>query len=298
MQAGAKPPFGWSGKAACDIVRSGKHGREQRQMGIDMWSLQFLIEARNRIGSFGSLLQIGRQELHISKNDHPMADRYLHEGGVGLTYRQATRGGSYADEGLFQSLGATDVAAADASAYEGAVLVHDFNDPIEVRWHQRYDTVFDGGSLEHIFNVPTTLANEMNLVRVGGHILSAVPSNNWLGHGFYQFSPELPYRVFTPNNGFRMECAFLTEMTGDHSLYLVEDLARRAGGEIGCTNTNTNLQFIATKTAHILPFRRWPQQGDYQNAWDEFASNEAALPVDVPASPVAARRSVFQKLFG
>ena len=47
------------------------------------------------------------------------------------------------------------IKAADASPYEDAQIVHDFNNPVPIRLHQRFDTIFDGGALEHIFNVPT-----------------------------------------------------------------------------------------------------------------------------------------------
>ena len=245
-------------------------------MGIDLWSFQFLVEARLRFGPFGEMLQIGRQDCNLSSDEQVYADKMLQEAGIHLTYREAMRGSTWADQGLFQAFGATKVSAADASAYEGANYIHDFNDPIPRSWHQRFDTVFDGGSLEHIFNVPMALTNEMNLLKVNGRFLSAIPANNWLGHGFYQFSPELPYRVFTAENGFRMECAYFTEMRQNHEFYEIEDLSRRAGGEIGTTNTNTNMDFIATKIEHVTPFRRWPQQGDYSRAWNNASEPRSA----------------------
>jgi 2-polyprenyl-3-methyl-5-hydroxy-6-metoxy-1,4-benzoquinol methylase len=53
--------------------------------------------------------------------------------------------------------------------------------------------VFDGGTLEHIFDYPTAIKNCMKMVKPGGHLLLTTPANNWFGHGFYQFSPELFY---------------------------------------------------------------------------------------------------------
>ena len=244
-------------------------------MGIDVWNLRFLCEAKRRFGSFGNFVQMGRQELHIPSSAFAEADAELTRAGIETGYATLTSGKRWADESLFQSLGATSIACADASDYEGADLVHDFNDPVDVRWRDRFDTLFDGGSLEHIFNVPGVLANEMAMLRVGGRLLAAVPANNWLGHGFYQFSPELPFRVFTPENGFRMECAFFSEMSDDRRLHQIEDLARRAGGEIGATRTNTTLYYVASKTADVTPFCRWPQQGDYDKAWAESSATRS-----------------------
>ena len=47
----------------------------------------------------------------------------------------------------------------DASAFEGANFVHDLNNPIPEELHCKYDAVVDGGTLEHVFNVPVAFAN-------------------------------------------------------------------------------------------------------------------------------------------
>ena len=40
------------------------------------------------------------------------------------------------------------------------------------------------------------------MLTVGGSIFVNTPANNMMGHGFYQFSPELMYRIFAEANGF------------------------------------------------------------------------------------------------
>jgi 2-polyprenyl-3-methyl-5-hydroxy-6-metoxy-1,4-benzoquinol methylase len=77
----------------------------------------------------------------------------------------------------------------DASPYEGADTIHDMNTPVPEAWHGRYDVV--SGSLEHIFNFSVAIANLANMLRVGGTIFVTTPVNNLMGHGVYQFSPEL-----------------------------------------------------------------------------------------------------------
>jgi hypothetical protein len=262
-------------------------------MGIDLWNLQFLLEAYRLCGPMGDTVQIGRQELHVPPQAYDQADELFRRAGLDIGYQQACGGQRYADQGLLQSMGATNVRTADASAYEGADIVHDFNDPIDPGLHQAFDTVFDAGSLEHIFNVPGAIANEMNMVKVGGRLLSTLPANNWLGHGFYQFSQEFPYRVFTPSNGFTVLRAFFSEMADNHEFLVIEDLFRRAGGEIGRTTTNTGLLVIAPKTAHVPLFKRWPQQGDYHSEWEKHgdasdapaAASIAGTQAAAPASP-------------
>ena len=108
-------------------------------------------------------------------------------------------------ETLFQSLGASSVDSMDNSDFEGARLVHDLNQPIPADWKGRYDAVIDGGTLEHVFNFPVALRNVMEMVQPGGRLFIHNCANNLCGHGFYQFSPELFFRVLSPANGFQMQ---------------------------------------------------------------------------------------------
>jgi hypothetical protein len=70
---------------------------------------------------------------------------------------------------FFKLLGASQVGPIDVSAYQGASIIHDLNEPIPGALHERFDVVFDCGTLEHIFNVPVALKSYMDMVRVGGH---------------------------------------------------------------------------------------------------------------------------------
>jgi 2-polyprenyl-3-methyl-5-hydroxy-6-metoxy-1,4-benzoquinol methylase len=76
------------------------------------------------------------------------------------------------------------VSSIDASDYENATYVHDLNVPIPDHLKGQFDLVDDGGTLEHVFNFPVALRNCMEMVKVGGHLLLNVPTNNFVGHGF------------------------------------------------------------------------------------------------------------------
>ena len=107
-------------------------------------------------------------------------------------------------EPFLEALGAIEIRSFDSSAYEGATNVHDLNYPIEESFKHRFTAVIDAGTLEHIFNFPVAIKNCMEMVEVGGHFIGITPTNNFLGHGFYQFSPELFFRIFSEPNGFRV----------------------------------------------------------------------------------------------
>jgi hypothetical protein len=74
-----------------------------------------------------------------------------------------------------------------------------------------FSVVYDGGTIEHVFNAVQAFKNGMEMVRVGGHFIQVNPANNFMGHGFWQFSPELIYRVFSAENGFNIRGVFLHE---------------------------------------------------------------------------------------
>jgi hypothetical protein len=48
------------------------------------------------------------------------------------------------------------------------------------------------------------LRSIMQMLKLGRGYFAALPANNWSGHGFYQFTPELFYRTFSEENGFRV----------------------------------------------------------------------------------------------
>ena len=132
---------------------------------------------------------------------------------------------------------------------------------------RRFTVVFDGGSLEHIFNFPVAIRNCMEMVQCNGHFIGIVPCNNYMGHGFYQFSPELFFRIFTEENGFKMEKMILYETSPMARWYQVfdpQEIGRRV--EVR-TRRNTLLIIQARKVAVKSLFTTTPQQSDYAAIW-------------------------------
>lgn len=96
---------------------------------------------------------------------------------------------------LFAALGA-ELHCFDISASRGFEIVADLNHPLpESHWGQ-YDIVYDGGTMEHCFNVPQVIANILALCRVGGFIVHVNPLN-YFNHGFYSFHPTFYHDFYT-----------------------------------------------------------------------------------------------------
>src|SRR5262245_23818006 len=58
----------------------------------------------------------------------------------------------------------------------------DMNEPVPKACHERYGTVIDIGSLEHVFDTRQCMDNCMRMVRPGGHYLVHVPVNGFFAH--------------------------------------------------------------------------------------------------------------------
>jgi SAM-dependent methyltransferase len=164
-------------------------------------------------------------------------------------------------------LGGSEMASFDASPYEGGTVVHDMNLSIPDGYRNAFDTVLDGGSLEHTFNFLVAIKNCMQMVRVGGHFLGISPADNFFGHGFYQFSAELFYRVFCEENGFIVERMLVYEDFPFAEFYEVtdpKDLKQRVEMK---TTSATFIFVCARKIRDTKVFASPPQQSDYSSMW-------------------------------
>jgi hypothetical protein len=235
-------------------------------MGLDDQGLRFLLYASTRGVRFTRTAMIGRQELHLSPAS---LSRALLESGFSNSEVLATRllgeKGGYA-EPLLALLGAAEIRSFDAARYEGATDIHDFNQPIDPAAAGRFSLVLDSGSLEHVFNFPIAIANCMALTEVGGHFVAITPANNWCGHGFYQFSPELFFRVLCPENGFRVEQMIVAECP-DGAWLEVADPARARERVTLVNRRPTYLLVIARRVEATQQMALAPQQSDYLEVW-------------------------------
>ncbi|SPE50308.1 hypothetical protein SBV1_110028 [Verrucomicrobia bacterium] len=250
-------------------------------MGLDLHGVQLLLRARKQGVQFGNVLTIGRLVLDVFPNKiqqllqaHGLPDEKFRGGGPA----------SGQTEDFFRSLGATSVQSLDASAYEGASVVHDLNLPISAEWKGRFDVVYDGGTLEHVFNFPVALRSCMEMVKVGGHLFLDSPGNNWFGHGFYQFSPELFYSACSEENGYEV-VEMIAHPTGPQGRWYRVANPRVVRSRVELISyTLIHLMTHARRVAEREVFKQMPQQSDYTVAWQ--AGAPATQPLDRAAGPL------------
>jgi hypothetical protein len=154
-------------------------------------------------------------------------------------------------EKFFRLLGAEHVTSFDKSDYRVASSLHDMNTPIDGSLKNRFSAVLDAGTIEHVFNFPQAISNCMEMVKVGGHFIQVTVANNFIGHGFYQFSPELMYRVFSADNGFAAEAVVLHEMLGGGKWYRMHDSVAR-GHRVELTTRSPSAGAAATADVPIF----------------------------------------------
>ncbi len=247
-------------------------------MGLDINAVRFLIAAHQRGVRHRDVLMLGRQDLNVypaamvkelRKHGLP-ADEFLSNDPAKVRYA----------EPVFRALGATSVQSMDASSFEGAEHVHDLNQPIGAELKEKFDLVYDGGTLEHIFNFPQALKNCMEMVRVGGHVMMHTITNNWCGHGFYQFSPELFFQAFSAPNGFVVE-RMVAHIVGPYGRWYEVSDPERIRQRVEVVNTLPLHLWVEARRVAVNPvFEAAPQQSDYTPRWDPATKPEVVYQPD------------------
>lgn len=236
-------------------------------MGITSNCATFL-KSVSKIGvDFSTTVMLGRQQLYIepetlSKLFTPAESKKM-------------ASSKYA-EPFFEALGAKRVDSLDYSAYEQAQLIYDLNTPIPANLKNSYTVVFDGGTLEHVFNFPIAIKNCMDLLQVGGYFITVTPCNNQCGHGFFQFSPELFYSVFSQDHGFKVIVMYLAidVSTNEREWYEVADPKIVKSRVVFRNSSPTYLMVVAQKQFDFKGELK-AYQNDYQEMWSSTIGSQA-----------------------
>jgi hypothetical protein len=249
-------------------------------MGFDLQTTRFVLDAKRSGANFESTATLGRQTLAMQAADlRAEARRWGMVDAVDVPAVYA--GFPYAD-GLLRALGANDLDSIDISGYERASVIFDMNRPAPPELRSRFTLLIDGGTLEHVFDLPQAFRNVAAMLAVGGHFVSVNGTNNFMGHGFYQFSPELFFRVLCPQNGFELETLVLSETHRDAYWYEAKDPAVMRRRLEVVNGYPTYVMVRAKKIADVPLFAAPPQQSDYRD--QSWQGNDIHAPPDADAA--------------
>jgi SAM-dependent methyltransferase len=228
-------------------------------MAIDRGTARLLLEEHGKRPFCGSVLQLGRQavlfnarQLRAWAEVTPVVLRSIScERLGGRRDGSGATGGNLDDEVFFKLLGFGEVQSCDVSPYEGATVLADLNQPVPPAMHGLFDVIFNGGTLEHIFNLQTALANVHTMLKAGGRVIHIAPSSNTIDHGFYSISPTLFHDYYSANH-YSILTLYLFEChswTGEWAIY--DYGMKRMDSRLGrtCSTKMAGVYCVVQKTA-------------------------------------------------
>jgi len=241
-------------------------------MGISSSITRLLMREAKLIPFKGSILQLGRQDIFLNQKIIQLIASWENYKLESLEEDYPLRKSRFYgemcinDEHFFKMLGFSLIHSLDINNYESPNVLHDMNVLIspESNLINKYDVVFDGGTMEHVFHIPNFLRNVFNLLAVNGRVIHAVPVDLF-NHGFYNFSVCLFEDFYKANNFEINSCWILKTPYGnekpDSRRYFTS--ANSNSQFIRSLNSNTfdggthNLVFVATKlsasTGDVIP---------------------------------------------
>lgn len=240
-------------------------------MGIARGAYRLLLEEKKRgVLQGDTILQLGKQGVLF--NTHTLK-RYAALHNVSLEGNIPPQSGFIDDITLFKALGFKNVHSLDYSDFEKADILWDLNEPIDPKYYGQFDVIYDGGALEHVFNVPQVFKNIHHLLKENGLIIHVSPSHNHVDHGFYMFSPQLFNEYYTTNQ-YQIVTAQIFEYSPHFNrpwtLYQYGPGALDLLPSGGFGHKLLGIHFIAQKMAYSTAGVT-PQQRSYVRAWNKHA---------------------------
>ena len=227
-------------------------------MGLTFHEYKFLEEVSKK-KNFGNVLTLGKQEIILTNEDKKRLN----------LFEKDYVNDEYIDKLLVDKFKANSVKSVDNSSFEGADIIHDMNKPIE-NLNEKFDTIIDFGTSEHIFNVVENLSNISKFCKNNGIILHSLPANNNCGHGFWQFSPELFFSLYSENNGFSDTEIFIFNTHNKYEWWKVE---KQKLGERLEISSDAPLYVLVKTIKKSETQNKDVQQSDYIERWNENSIN-------------------------
>ena len=240
-------------------------------MGIDSTLTYFLATTARRFDFAGTLCTLGVQDIRSTPEQ---LEEVLAAAGLPPASDQ------HVD--LYGRLGFARVESIDISDFEGCTHLVDLNVPgVPHHLRARYDVVYNGGTLEHVFDLRTALRNVFELLKTGGIAIHVFPSNGWVDHGFYQFSPTLLTDYYSAN-GFEVLEATLLEPGVDAGEYVAHTYVPGSPLPVDpATGTGRWLSYVTVRKGPTSTWDIVPRQSYYA----AMHSDAVRFAVPVPYRP-------------
>jgi len=240
-------------------------------MGISIATFKMLCELKKDGVHAGRICQLGRQKIHFT---HKQAAGVLRKFNIDFDVNLFSEDDlTITDVEMFKALGYSAVESIDVSDYQEASLHADLNVRVKKDLHRLFDVIYDGGTIEHVFNVPMVLENIHKMLKENGIVIHGTPSTNHVDHGFYMISPTLYHDYYGQNNyniirSYIFEYAPKTHDRCKWKIYDNSDGKEMYFSNIWWKKNALGVWFVAKKNGDSKGIVV-PQQGRYVQIWDK-----------------------------
>ncbi|MBM3206622.1 MAG: class I SAM-dependent methyltransferase [Candidatus Staskawiczbacteria bacterium] len=114
-----------------------------------------------------------------------------------------------------------NITSLDVSNYECCDIEHDLNYPISEELHNRYDVVFDSGSIEHIISIKDVFFNMAKMLKIGGLVIQFAPVD-MINHGFINLNACIFNDFYTLNGFERVDLRYIGIPFSDEDSHFLE----------------------------------------------------------------------------
>jgi hypothetical protein len=264
-------------------------------MGMMLYDALVLAKVAAQLPRRDSVLTLGVPTLNFRYQDFKLQAQKRNV----LDVRDQGHIGEFHDhKGFFHNLGFKAISSLDISAYEGADIVEDLNNPdIAERIGKRYDLIYDSGTVEHIFDAPVALRTINRLTEVGGAVVHISPANGFMDHGFWQISPDLLISFYR-SAGFKvLTTSLLILGTRIHSVPVAENYYRTKGRPFIAKNLSEALLVFAAQKIHEVSHVQVHLQ-DYYAQMHQGESEQSHMVFFIPYSFGSSRSRWFSRPIG
>ena len=158
-------------------------------MGINIEYIPFFDVCYKNVSLMEPFLSLGSLEIHDSVKD---IEEYASQNGYNRLFNERTVSAL-----LLERFGVKEYLDVDIN--DAAQIKLDLTKEIPKNMLEKFNTVLDGGTLEHVFDVAKALENIHNMTAIGGVIVHLTPLT-WYEHGLYNFNPRFYDLISTANS--------------------------------------------------------------------------------------------------
>lgn len=235
-----------------------------------------LIETVKDNDLSGDFVMLGRQRWVGTRRKWSAAlfkatmEKYL----PGITEDELKNPDNEYSETFFKQLGFDTVDSMDFSEFENASIIQDLSQKLDPKLAKKFDVIYDGGTCEHIFDLPTAYRNINQMLKPGGVFIGHSPCNNWVNHSFYQINPEMVYGFWEKTLGYEVLHCTLQPILPMYAQHVVETTnpnvtgkRPRLSGKLA--DGGIILNFAVRKPKGKTRSGNKVYQTDYENRWQD-----------------------------